>query len=240
MLTKGRTVVNRKCTKKVLRHILEQNLNIEVVMENMNEMRRMNRIYGYVAVMHAVPDALAVDVYADNTLIAENLAFGTYTNYIKVPAQSYQITVYVSGTRMNPVITKMLIVGKGEFLTAVAVGTIATIDLVAIEDADVPRIEDKALIRFAHLSPNAPAVDITLPDGTKLFSDVTFKEVTEYIAVDQMNYTLQVRLAGTDTMVLVVPNVNVRNNNYYTVYAVGLVGQQPELEALLVQDGEIK
>lgn len=53
-----------------------------------------------------------------------------------------------------------------------------------------------------------------------------------------MNYTLQVRVAGTSNVVLTVPNVNLDADNYYTVYAIGLVTGQPELQALLVVDGE--
>jgi len=47
-----------------------------------------------------------------------------------------------------------------------------------------------------------------------------------------MNYTLQVRVAGTDNVVLTVPNVPLEADKYYTVYAIGLAGEDPELQAL--------
>lgn len=123
-------------------------------------------------------------------------------------------------------------------LTVAAVGTLSDIGLLAITDANEPKKAGKALIRFLHLSPNAPAVDITLPNGTVIFSDVSFKHITPYIDVTPMNYTLQVRVAGTSNVVLTVPNVNLVEEKYYTVYAIGLVGEEPELEALLLPDGE--
>jgi hypothetical protein len=77
-----------------------------------------------------------------------------------------------------------------------------------------------------------------LPNGTVIFSNVSFKNVTPYIDVDPMNYTLQVRVAGTSDVVLTVPNVNLAADKYYTVYAIGLAGDEPGLEALLLLDGE--
>lgn len=205
--------------------------------DSMERNNQMNQAYGYVAVLHAVPDAPNVDVYANDNLIASNLAYGTYTDYVRVPATTYQVTIYATGTNTNPVVSKMLTVGRNEMITVAAVGTLDTIDLLAIEDANTPEVPDRALVRFAHLSPNAPAVDITLTDGTLIFNNVSFKQVTNYVPVSQMDYTLQVRLAGTDTIVLTVPDVDVRNNNYYTIYAIGLVGEEPALEALFVHDG---
>ena len=61
--------------------------------------------------------------------------------------------------------------------------------------------------------------------------------MTSYLPVDEMVYTLQVRVAGTNTIVLTVPGVDVREGNYYTIYAIGLVGSQPGLQAILVEDG---
>ncbi|MBE5963244.1 MAG: DUF4397 domain-containing protein [Lachnospiraceae bacterium] len=209
-------------------------------MDSNNEMGRTDRFYGYVSVMHAVPDAPNVDIYANDNLIVRNLAYGKYTAYLRIPAQTYELTVYVAGTKTNPVISRMLTLGRNEIFTVAAAGTLDSIELLAIQDADVPRVQDQALVRFVHLSPNAPAVDITLPDGNVLFEDISFGEVTEYIPVNDMIYTLQVRVAADDTVVLTVPRVDVRDNNYYSIYAIGLVGEHPGLEALLVRDGNVR
>lgn len=193
---------------------------------------------GYVRIMHAVPDAPNVDIYANDNLIANNLAFGDYTEYLTIPEGTYKISVYVAGTKDSAVLSNMLTVNNNAILTVAAVGTLSDIGLLAITDANQIRKPGKAMIRFLHLSPNAPAVDITLPNGTVIFSNVPYKHVTHYIDVAPMNYTLQVRVAGTSNVVLTVPNVNLDADNYYTVYAIGLVTGQPELQALLLVDGE--
>ncbi len=193
---------------------------------------------GYVRIIHTVPDAPNVDIYANDQLIVNNLAYGVYTDYLPVPEGTYRISLYVAGTKDSAVISNMLTVNRNAIITVAAVGTLSDIELLAIPDANETRMPGKALIRFLHLSPNAPAVDITLPDGTVIFSNVSFKHITPYMDVTPMSYTLQVRVAGTSNVVLTVPNVNLVANKYYTIYAIGLVGEKPELEALLLLDGD--
>ncbi len=193
---------------------------------------------GYVRIIHTIPDAPNVDIYADDKLILNNLAYGEYTDYLSIPEGTYEISLYVAGTKNSAVLSNMLTVNKNAILTVAAVGPLSDIGLLAITDANETRKPGSAMIRFLHLSPNAPAVDITLPDGTVIFSDVSFKHITPYINVEPMNYTLQVRVAETSNVVLTVPDVTLAANKYYTVYAIGLAGEEPELEALLLADGK--
>ncbi|WMJ89196.1 DUF4397 domain-containing protein [Anaerocolumna sp. MB42-C2] len=193
---------------------------------------------GYVRVIHTVPDAPNVDIYANDKLIINNLAYGDYTDYLSIPEGRYKISLYVAGTKNSPVLANMLTVNKNSILTVAAVGNLSDIGLLAIADTNGIRKPGKAMIRFLHLSPNAPAVDITLPDGTVVFSNIAFKHITNYTDVIPMNYTLQVRAAGTSNVVLTVPDVNLTADKYYTVYAIGLLGEKPELDALLLLDGE--
>ncbi|QVK17305.1 DUF4397 domain-containing protein [Mycoplasmatota bacterium] len=97
-------------------------------------------------------------------------------------------------------------------------------------------LAEEASVRFIHFSPNAPAVDITLPDGTVLFRNVPYKAVTDYINVAPGTYTLQVRPAGMDQVVLTVPNVVINPNDMLSIYAIGLVNGTPGLEAIVFND----
>lgn len=190
----------------------------------------------YVRVLHAVPDAPNVDVYANGVLLAENVAYGNVTAYIPIEKGIYKITIYPAGSMTTPVLKKMLTVEGNDKLTVAAVGTLSTISAMLIRDSNQPMQKDKALVRFIHLSPDAPAVDITMPDGTVIFNNVSYLQATDYIPLLPSSYTLQVRLANTPTVVLTVPNVLVEANKYYTVYAIGFAGKTPSLQALAVQD----
>lgn len=194
--------------------------------------------WGYIRVLHAVPNAPNVDVYANDTLIFNDLVFGETTPYLPLPEGRYKIDVYVAGAINDPILSNNLTNNEGAYLTIGLTGTLDDLGMVGIVDADVPVDPGKGMIRFAHLSPNAPAVDVTLPNGNVIFDDVSFREITSYMDVLPMDYTLVIRGAGTNSVVLTVPDVDPESGKYYTIYAIGLLSDQPELESLMVEDAE--
>lgn len=191
----------------------------------------------FIRLLHASPDAPAVDIYANENLIARNLAYKGFTEYFPVPAGSYNIRVLPTGQTANPILSTNISIPAGSIFTVAAVGSAANLGILPVSDRLLPMSPGKARVKFVHISPNAPSVDITLPDGTKLFSDVEFKEATSYITVDPGLYTLQARPTGTNQVVLNVPNVRIKPNRFYTVYAVGLTGGNPPLQVLIALDG---
>ena len=48
-------------------------------------------------VLHGVTDAPAVDIYANGSLLVENLSYGNYAGYLQVPAADYTIDVTAHG-----------------------------------------------------------------------------------------------------------------------------------------------
>ncbi|EOD00488.1 DUF4397 domain-containing protein [Caldisalinibacter kiritimatiensis] len=191
----------------------------------------------FIRILHASPDAPAVDVYINNNLVASNLKYRQFTEYLQVPPGRYNVKVFAAGQRTNPVIDTEVNVTPMSIATVAAVGRLENIKLLPIPEPRMPIPPGKLYIRFGHLSPNAPRVDVRLPNGQTLFRNVGFEEVTDYIPVDPGTYTLEVFLAGTDERVLYVPNVNLQPNRFYTVYAVGLAGQRPPLQVLIPLDG---
>ena len=51
-----------------------------------------------VRVLHGSPDAPAVDVYVDGTEAVSDVAFGTVTDYLEIPAGEHQVQVVAAGT----------------------------------------------------------------------------------------------------------------------------------------------
>lgn len=179
-----------------------------------------------------------IDVYVNNNPVIRGLKYKESSQYLPVMPGAYNVKVFPAGQQMNPVINTNITVGPMAAYTVAAIGELPNISLMPIVDPNKPpKNPNMSYVRFAHLSPNAPAVDITLPDGTKLFSNTEYTEYTDYIEVNPGMYTLQVRAAGSEDVVLTVPNVQVNPGLYQTIYAVGLVGDNPPLEALAFIDG---
>lgn len=190
----------------------------------------------YIRVLHASPNAPAVDIYANDDLIVENLDFREISPYLPVPSATYNIKVYPTGTMNNPVIDTEVYIPPNSVFNVAAIGNLPNISLYPIPEPSIAQESGNACVRFVHLSPDAPAVDIQLEDGTIVFDDVSFKGITNYICIPPDTYTFKVVPTGSNDVVLTVPDLMVNGNMYYTVYALGLIGGSPNLEALLITE----
>lgn len=177
-----------------------------------------------VLVIHASPDAPGVDLLVDNVKVnSQALTFPNNTGYLNVPAGNRNIKVNASGTSTS-VIDANLDLSADISYSIFAIDSLASIAPLVIEDNLGTPASGKSHVRFIHLSPNAPAVDITLTDGTVVFGNKAFGQYTPFTPLDAGTYNLQVRLAGTSTVVLNLPNIVLENGKIYTVFAKGFVG----------------
>ncbi|MDP1171657.1 DUF4397 domain-containing protein, partial [Klebsiella pneumoniae] len=69
-----------------------------------------------------------------------------------------------------------------------AVNNVSSIEPLILEDNLSMTANGKAHLRFIHLSPDAPAVDITLTNGMILFGNVSFKSYSEFTPFDAGTY----------------------------------------------------
>lgn len=193
----------------------------------------------YVRLLHAAAKAPTVDVYVNDSLLVKNFNYREFTDYVKLPSGTYNVKVYPTGDKTNPAIETDLFVPPSSVITVAAIrDTNNDFSLLpAVEKPLANPTAGKAKVRVAHLISNAPSVDIALPNGTILFKDVQFKDIENYIEVPIGRYTLEVRLAGTEIPILYIPNIRLRSDKYYTVYAVGLVGDEPSPQVLIPLDG---
>ncbi len=198
---------------------------------------RVSHLTSYFRVLHASPKSPAVDVYINDTLKFKNLTYGDFTDYVEVMPGNYNVKVYAAGTKISPVLSKNIFVPPGKIYTVAAIGLLPNIDLLPIPEPKTLDPHNKVYIKFAHLSPNAGAVDIALPNGKILFNNISYKQFTDYIEVPAGTYTLEARPTGTTTTVLYVPNINLKSGRFYTVYAIGLINDTPGLQALIPLDG---
>ena len=198
---------------------------------------RVSPMTSYLRLLHSSPKSPAVDVYINDILKFRNLTYGAFTNYIEVITGNYNVKIYAAGTKTSPVLNKNILIPPGKIYTVSAIGLLPNIDILLIPEPKVMEPTDSVYIKFAHLSPNAGAVDIALPNGTILFKNISYKEFTNYIQVPAGTYTLIARPTGTTTTALYVPNVRLRSQRFYTVYAIGLINDRPGIQALIPLDG---
>lgn len=175
-----------------------------------------------VRVVHASPDAPAVDVYVDGTLAIEGLAFPNGTDYVELPAGEHQVQVTPAGsTPDEAVIDAPVTVEGGAAYTIAAVGLVAEIQPLVLQDNLSEPEMGKAHVRIVHASPDAPAVDVAVSGGPVLFENLAFPTGSDYLPVDAGTYDLEVRPTGTEDVALAVPGFVATAGDVYTIFAVG-------------------
>jgi len=181
--------------------------------------------YGNVLVTHASPDAPGVDLLVDDVKVnTQPLTYPGNTGYLAAESGTRNIKVNVAGTTTT-VINGDLDLEADEYYSVFAVDEVAEITaLVLVDDLTMPAA-GKAHVRFVHLSPDAPAVDIAVANGgAVVFPNVAFKGFTAFTPLDAgVAYNLEVRVAGTSTVALVLPPVTLTAGKIYTVFAKGFL-----------------
>ncbi len=189
-----------------------------------------------VRVVHASPDAPAVDVWVDGTQVLQGVEFTQGSEYLSVPAGAHQIVVTpAGGDASQAVIDATVTVEGGMNYTIAAVGTLDSMEPTVIVDDSSEPAQGMAHVRVLHTAPDAPAVDIAAANGPVLFENLAFMEVSDYAPVDAGAYDLQVRPTGTEDSALDISGLPVEAGVIYSVFAMGQVGDGT-LQAVVFTD----
>jgi len=195
-----------------------------VMLSSCKKDEEVTKSYAKVLVTHASPNAPGVDLLVDNS--KQNTAalnFPSNTGYLQVEAGTRNIKVNVSGTSTT-VINADLALSKDQNYSVFAIDSVSKISALVLTDDLTAPASGKAHIRFVHLSPNAPAVDVALAGGAVVFGNKAFKDYTAFTPLDAGTYNLEVRVAGTTPPVLPLPGIVLQAGKIYTVFAKGFLG----------------
>jgi hypothetical protein len=173
-------------------------------------------------IVHASPDAPAVDIYVNDTKVVSGLAFGKATEFTAVPAgNDRKIAITAAGGSVtDAVVTKGTGFDAGQAYQVVIAGSLDNGLDALINQVDLsPLPEQQARLRFIQASPDAGSVDLTVINGEKLFEGVDFKGESDYKVVDANTYDLAVM--KDDKVVVRSDNLKIDAGNAYDLILVG-------------------
>lgn len=103
------------------------------------------------------------------------------------------------------------------------------------EDDETP--SESANVRVAHMSPDAPNVDV-LVDGSAALEDVPFGAVSPYLEVPAGDREVEITAAGDPDTSVFAGTVPVEAETDYTVAAIGEIGENADqpFEPLVLED----
>ena len=182
-----------------------------------------------VMVVHASPNAPNVDVRINNSVALTNVAYPSNSSYTQLNSGSTNIKVSPTGTT-NYVIDATVNLDANKNYSVFAIDSVSKIKAAVVSDDLTTPASGKAHVRFFHFSANAPAVDIAVTGGAVLFSNRKFNDqatnasLASFTPLNAGTYNLEVRAAGTNTVVLALPNISLTAGKIYTVFAKGFLG----------------
>ncbi len=184
-----------------------------------------------VRVVHTAPDVGTVDIWnipeeGDPAKIYDNLDFGEASDYLELSAGEYTLGLDVDGDMTPDVIfkTPMMVEGLVINIFAVQDGDDVLFLNVQFPDGTTARLDAQvegtiAQIRFIHLSPDAPTVDVfagvVALDGA---DDLSFGNSTSFLEVPAGSYDIALVPAGgtVDDAILTAPGLTLEANKVYT------------------------
>lgn len=198
-----------------------------------------------VRVVHASPDAPAVDIYVDGAVALDNLAYRGATDYVELPSGQRIFQVFVAGTQtkvaeLNATLT------PGSTLTVIAAGFAAktpSLRLLVLSD-NIPNDMTNPYIRVVHGAASAPAVDVyvgapyqTLRGRDAALTNVPFAAASGYVPLrGNVGYMARVTPAGTKTIAIEIGRLSFPAGSAWTVIAVDATGGGTPFGFLALQD----
>ncbi|GEM_PF-156337 len=173
-------------------------------------------------VIHASYDAPSVEVNVDGTTAFTNLEYGSTGGYARINSGAKNITVTPAGASSPVVIDVDVTLETDRDYTVFAVGDLDNIEPISSLDVRTP-VTDKVKVRIVHASPDAPNIDLKLDSGsgTPIFSNVAYKQISNYIEVDPGTYTFAVTATGSTDEVVVFDPVTFSEGQVFTVLVIG-------------------
>lgn len=192
-----------------------------------------------IRILHASSETPSLDIFLNGELMVEKLGYEALTDYLSEEPGEYNIKVFAAGETTNPLVDIDLSIAEGELTTIAVTGVLPQVSLLpAVQTIECP-VSGQALVRFIHLSPDAPPVDVTLSDNTSLFIGVEYREVSDYQKIEGGKHQVQVGRSGLENTVLQVPELIFTPDQVYSLYLIGRLEGQPDLKVIPVKDSTV-
>ncbi len=189
-------------------------------------------------VIHNSPEP-TVDVYAGNTRLLNDFAFRTATPFIDVPADreiNIGIATASSTSAADAIANFPVTLATGGTYVVMAAGVVGNTGNTALslfvndQARETSNSPANVALALFHGSPDAPEVDVRLPNGPVLFDNIEFGEFSSYLDVPASPYTIYVTPSNDNNTVVAayLADVTTLAGQAITVFASGyLSGQTP-------------
>jgi hypothetical protein len=184
-----------------------------------------------IMLVHASTGADIVDFYLQGNIAGRNILFGENTGYLEAIVEGddkfvAEVKASTTGSLLATEFDPDLIAEAHYSLYIF--GNTAELSKVLLNDSYEEPQNGHAMVRFVHMSADAPALDV-LANGVPVvtnkayYGNSKFNGATGFQEVLSGNYTISFQTNGTGDMIMSAADINLEAGKIYTLYAKGLL-----------------
>ncbi len=177
--------------------------------------------HAHVSLYHTSPDTEGIDIRVSTGQINnEPFEFKDYSFYLNFYPGKRNMKFIEANTGVIALIDTTFTFEIDHNYTVFVANTSNNLEAVLFEDDFPDKVDGKAMVRFIHMSPDAPAVKV-LADEDELFDATGFKSGSEFAAVDAGRVTFEFMEANLFNTVIQLPEVQLTDGAYYNILLTG-------------------
>lgn len=195
----------------------------------------------YLRIFNALKNGPKLDVYINEMLMTSNLEYGEFSKFMKLMPGTYKVAARASGSHNGSIFETNIRIEPNLAYTGALTGDAYEIEGMSLymipEEKEHYNMGNMSSLKIVNLVIDSPNLDLASDDGTVLFDDVKFGDVSNNAAIPSGKYTLHMVDKERDKSILKAPNVDFSPKMSYTLYVIGEYGERPKIELLIPQDG---
>ncbi|XOV94619.1 MAG: DUF4397 domain-containing protein [Bacteroidota bacterium] len=177
--------------------------------------------HAHVSIYHGSPDLEGINIRVSTGQINETpFEYDDYFPYLNFfPGERYMKFIESDLDVVTLIDTTFTFEIDHNYSVFVA-NTASNLEAVLIEDIFPASIAGKAMVRFIHMSPDAPAVNV-LANEDELFGTTIFTEGSEFLPIDAGRTTFEFIEEALFNTVIQLPEVQLTSGGYYNIILSG-------------------
>lgn len=193
-------------------------------------------------VVHASPDAPAVNIAVNDSNVLTNVVFGVGSDYLKILSDTYNVDVNVASNLQNVIDTDLTLDPSTDY-TVAAVGLVSDIGPLVLVDDNTPPASGNVKVRLVHAAPSAGNVDVYISapseDINKLtptVSNFEFKKSSAYLEVPAGDYRVRITPVGSKNVVIDTGTLSLVDGQVRTAFAIDPKPHETAFGVILLND----
>lgn len=190
----------------------------------------------YVSIFQGATDAPAMDIFANQNRVNQNPV--QYTQVLPYSAfytgnRDFRFSAFNSATSL---LEKKFELKADSVYSVFISDKTEGIDAILVKDVWEEPTEEKAQLRFVHLSPDAEEVYLEISGSTTpLVTDSNFKSVSDFEELNPGNVTLTVKSTETGETLIQSGTLELKGNRVYSLILRGLNAEETGDKKLDIQ-----